>query len=211
MWPYKNVFGCSCSHSSEENKFKPRLQPKWFMPLTFLYHLSPLHWRKLLISRGKLQCSVQPKTSKKGSRKYKMWLEDSCSIGIISPQSKLSFLSKLFRCSPLRRLCCPILDNCFSKKKTHRDPKHSCHLCVGSCFPRRNVSISASPSSGLLRGTKWPAPLIVTIVIPWYSTNLPATCLFRYQGCHCVLIGRPRASTQYRDPITGTLPSASPL
>jgi hypothetical protein len=37
------------------------------------------------------------------------------------------------------------------------------------------------------------------------------TCLSRYQGCHGVLIGRPSASTQYREPITGTLPSASPL
>uniref|UniRef100_A0A0A9AR88 Uncharacterized protein n=1 Tax=Arundo donax TaxID=35708 RepID=A0A0A9AR88_ARUDO len=49
------------------------------------------------------------------------------------------------------------------------------------------------------------------MLMPWYSTNLPATCLSRYQGCHWVLIGRPSASMQYREPITGTLPSASPL
>jgi hypothetical protein len=149
------------SHSSEENKVKPRLQPKRFMPLTFLYHLSLLHWHKLLIFKGKIAMFWSTRTSKKGSRKYKMWLEDSYSIGIISPQWKLALLTNMFHCSPLLHLC--------------SNPRHSCHLCVGSCLPRRNVSISASPSSGLLRGTKWPAPLIVTIVIPWYSTNLPAT------------------------------------
>lgn len=117
------------------------------------------------------------------------------------------------------------------------------HRRVGSCSPLRNVFISISPSAGLLRGTRWPAPLTVTMLMPWYSTNLPATCiawfgphfsitetlttlgqftrcsvqllaqtcLSRYHGCHWVLMGRPSASTQYRDPITGTLPSASPL
>jgi hypothetical protein len=29
----------------------------------------------------------------------------------------------------------------------------------------------------LLRGTRWPAPLTVTMLMPWYSTNLPATCI----------------------------------
>ena len=118
--------------------------------------------------------------------------------------------------------------------------------CVGSCSPRRNALISVSASAGLLRGTRWPAPRTVTMLKPWYSTNLPGsqqpafhvfplisaslateywyvqctrcsdkllvqTCLSRYQGCHWVLIGRPSASTQYREPITGTQPSASPL
>lgn len=38
-----------------------------------------------------------------------------------------------------------------------------------------------------------------------------STCLSWYQVFHWVLSGRPRDSTQYLDPITGTLPSVSPL
>lgn len=37
------------------------------------------------------------------------------------------------------------------------------------------------------------------------------TWWFRNQGCHCDSRGRHKASTQYLDPITGTLPSVSPL
>ena len=53
------------------------------------------------------------------------------------------------------------------------------HRCVGSCSPTRKALISFSPSAGLLRGTRWPAPLTVTMLMPWYSTNLPATCIFQ--------------------------------
>lgn len=68
-----------------------------------------------------------------------------------------------------------LLDFFFGSQMAFASPKFNCHWRVGSCLPRRNVSISASPSAGLLRGTKWPAPLIVAMVMPWYSTNLPAT------------------------------------
>src|SRR6185295_1492923 len=57
---------------------------------------------------------------------------------------------------------------------------HTAHVhqrCVGSCSPRRNALISVSASAGLLRGTRWPAPRTVTMLKPWYSTNLPATCI----------------------------------
>lgn len=40
---------------------------------------------------------------------------------------------------------------------------------------------------------------------------LERTCLLWYQVCHWVFSGRPKDSTQYLDPITGTLPSVSPL
>ena len=161
------------SHFSEENKSEPRLQPKRFMSLTFL---SLLCWRELLIFKGEIAMFCSTEHFQKGQQEIQnvtrrfMFNKNN--------QSPM-FLSSVWEAVSLFSTSALMLSNpwqlLFEKKNSSHNPKHSCHLCVGSCFPRRNVSISTSPSSGLLRGTKWPAPLIVTIVIPWYSTNLPAT------------------------------------
>lgn len=52
------------------------------------------------------------------------------------------------------------------------------YRCVGSCSPPRNALTSFGLSAGLSRSTRWPAPVPVTMVMPWYSTILRAICIF---------------------------------
>ena len=51
------------------------------------------------------------------------------------------------------------------------------HACAGRGSPVKKEWMRESASLGLLRGTKWPAPLTVTNVSPSYSTILPPTCI----------------------------------
>lgn len=64
-----------------------------------------------------------------------------------------------------------------SSKSFVRIKKWKGHVWVGRGWAVKKEWRRERASLGLLRGTKWPAPLTVTNVMPSYSTILPPTCI----------------------------------